>query len=84
MFTDSGGVQEEACVLGVPCVTLRNATERPETLEVGANMLAGPRPKDILHAATLMTKNGNEWENPFGSGKAGEVIVDAIIQTKLG
>ena len=82
VFTDSGGVQEEACVLGVPCVTLRNATERPETLEVGANILAGPRPKDILHAATVMMKNGKEWDNPFGSGKAGEVIVDAIIQAK--
>jgi len=45
IFTDSGGVQEEACILKVPCVTLRYNTERPETIEVGANVLAGTEPK---------------------------------------
>ncbi len=40
VLTDSGGVQEECCILGVPCVTIRENTERPETVDVGANILA--------------------------------------------
>jgi len=47
VFTDSGGVQEEACVLKVPSVTLRENTERAETIEVGSNQLAGLDPHGI-------------------------------------
>lgn len=50
VFTDSGGVQEETTVLGVPCVTLRENTERPVTIAEGTNVLAGTRPADILAA----------------------------------
>ena len=50
VFTDSGGLQEESCALQVPCVTLRTTTERPETVEVGANMIAGVEPNDIVAA----------------------------------
>jgi UDP-N-acetylglucosamine 2-epimerase (non-hydrolysing) len=81
VFTDSGGVQEEACILKVPCVTLRYNTERPETLEVGSNMLAGAEPGNILEKTNLMINKKRDWKNPFGDGKAAKRIV-RIIQKK--
>jgi UDP-N-acetylglucosamine 2-epimerase (non-hydrolysing) len=75
ILTDSGGVQEEACILGVPCVTLRYNTERPETLEVGSNVLAGTDSENILSMARLMLNKRPDWENPFGDGHSGEEIV---------
>jgi len=54
VLTDSGGVQEETCILKVPCVTLRDNTERPETLEVGSNILAGTNQNKILRCVKLM------------------------------
>jgi UDP-N-acetylglucosamine 2-epimerase (non-hydrolysing) len=78
VFTDSGGVQEESCILHTPCVTLRDNTERPETLEVGANVLAGVISDKILDSARNMLAQGNDWRNPFGDGKASERIVDII------
>jgi UDP-N-acetylglucosamine 2-epimerase (non-hydrolysing) len=78
VLTDSGGVQEEACVLKVPCVTLRDTTERPETVEVGANMLAGTNPGQIMEGVSRMLDRARDWENPFGDGKAGEGIVEIL------
>jgi UDP-N-acetylglucosamine 2-epimerase (non-hydrolysing) len=75
VLTDSGGVQEETCILGVPCVTLRDNTERPETVEVGSNMLAGIEPERIVKCARNMLGRSNGWKNPFGDGKAAERIV---------
>jgi len=78
VLTDSGGVQEEACVLRVPCVTLRDNTERPETLEVGSNVLAGAVPERIVEEAARMLGARRDWPNPFGDGKAGQRIVDIL------
>jgi UDP-N-acetylglucosamine 2-epimerase (non-hydrolysing) len=78
ILTDSGGVQEEACILNVPCVTLRDNTERPETIDVGANVLAGATPNKILECAKFMLSRDNKWKNPFGDGKAGERIVKIV------
>ena len=78
VLTDSGGVQEESCILGVPCITVRDNTERPETLEVGANILAGTIPEKILECSEIMLGRENNWRNPFGDGKAGERIVSII------
>jgi UDP-N-acetylglucosamine 2-epimerase (non-hydrolysing) len=82
VLTDSGGVQEEACILRVPCVTLRYNTERPETLEVGANILAGTNPDEIVKKTEYMLSKKREWINPFGDGKAGIRIVH-ILKNEL-
>jgi UDP-N-acetylglucosamine 2-epimerase (non-hydrolysing) len=78
VLTDSGGVQEEACILRVPCVTLRYNTERPETLEVGSNVLAGTEPQSILEKARIMLNKSRRWKNPFGDGKAAKKIVEIL------
>jgi len=79
VLTDSGGVQEESCILGVPCVTLRDSTERPETLEVGSNTLSGDNSDKILQSVKLMVNRENSWINPFGEGKAGKRIIEILI-----
>jgi UDP-N-acetylglucosamine 2-epimerase (non-hydrolysing) len=84
ILTDSGGVQEEACILGVPCVTIRDNTERPETLEVGANVLAGASAERIVECARLMLEKKDKWANPFGDGKAAERIVKIIAEAENG
>jgi len=84
VFTDSGGLQEETTVLGIPCVTMRENTERPITCEIGTNVIVGNRPDNIL-AATEKILNGarqkgrvpEKWD-----GKAAERIVDVIISRK--
>jgi len=80
ILTDSGGIQEEACVLKVPCVTLRDNTERPESVEVGANVVAGVTPDGILDAASVMLNRKCNWRNPFGDGKAAERIIKRVTR----
>ncbi len=79
IITDSGGLQEEACIMGIPCVTIRDSTERPETISVGSNMLAGTDPKNILKCVQKMLLSDNSWENPFGDGKAADKIIDSWL-----
>jgi UDP-N-acetylglucosamine 2-epimerase (non-hydrolysing) len=75
IVTDSGGLQEEACILKVPCVTLRDNTERPETIEVGANVLAGIKSENIFKFAKEMMTKERHWRNPFGDGDAAQRII---------
>jgi len=78
LLTDSGGIQEEACVLGRPCVTLRENTERPETVDVGANILAGTDVEGILASVERMLGVRGRWVNPYGDGESGRRIVSII------
>jgi len=78
MLTDSGGLQEEACCLRVPCVTLRDNTERPESVAAQANLLAGADPERIVAAARAMLSRARDWENPFGDGHSGRRIVEVL------
>jgi len=78
ILTDSGGIQEESCIIKKPCVTLRNATERPETIEVGSNMIAGTNPDKIIECVNLMLRKEKNWRNPFGDGKSAERILDIL------
>jgi UDP-N-acetylglucosamine 2-epimerase (non-hydrolysing) len=78
ILTDSGGVQEEACILGVPCVTIRHSTERPETVTAGANIIAGVLPDGIIKAAERMLERQRSWKNPFGDGNTGERIITTL------
>jgi UDP-N-acetylglucosamine 2-epimerase (non-hydrolysing) len=79
ILTDSGGIQEEACILRVPSVTLRPNTERPETLQVGASVLF--HEPDTDHLAEIMESQMHKprnWENPFGDGRTGERVLDIL------
>ncbi len=78
IITDSGGIQEEACIIKTPCVTIRDNTERPETVEVGANKIAGTNPEEILKQTKEILKTTKDWSNPFGDGKSGKKIIEII------
>lgn len=82
VVTDSGGITEEATVMGVPCMTLRENTERPETITIGTNELIGIIPKAIKPAMEILFsgkwKKGNipeKWD-----GKTGERIINQLIE----
>jgi len=63
-LSDSGTVQEETCILRVPNVTIRDVTERPETVECGSNYLSGTDPDEILRAVKLVTSSPARWTPP--------------------
>jgi UDP-N-acetylglucosamine 2-epimerase (non-hydrolysing) len=64
MISDSGTVQEECAIFGVPNVTIRDVTERPETIECGSNILSGAAPADLLRAAQVALAGGSDWTAP--------------------
>jgi UDP-N-acetylglucosamine 2-epimerase (non-hydrolysing) len=80
ILTDSGGLQEESCILKVPCVTLRENTERVETLDIGCNILAGTNPDKILECTKVMIDKKIRWSESFGKGNASKKIIDIITK----
>ena len=81
IITDSGGITEEATVMHVPCLTMRNSTERPETITIGTNELIGD---DILKLAAAIQKIQNgEWKKgevpPLWDGQTADRIIDVLI-----
>jgi len=90
VLTDSGGMQKEAFMLHVPCLTLRNTTEWTETVEFGANKLVGTSREKILEEARKILSNEGYEEklerlpNPYGDGKASEKIVENLLTRNIG
>ncbi len=80
VITDSGGITEETTVLGIPCLTLRDNTERPETIAIGTNELIGTNPKNLKSYLTkLFTGNWKKGSIPeFWDGKAAYRIVEHL------
>jgi len=83
VLTDSGGIQEEALVLGVPCLTLREETERPITLTDDRNQLVGTDPRAIVRAALQILMHPPEWRGvpfrpPLWDGNAADRIVETL------
>lgn len=83
VLTDSGGIQEETTVLGVPCITLRHNTERPITVTAGTNQLVGSDKHQILSAAAKVLSGQTEKKQipPLWDGQAAKRIVDVLEQS---
>ena len=84
VITDSGGITEETTVLGIPCMTLRDNTERPETVHLGTNELIGTDPIAIKPALTKLFAGG--WKKggipPLWDGKTSERIMEELLKLK--
>ena len=87
ILTDSGGVQEEACILKIPSVTFRNVKEKsyviPETIEVGSSILVNTNPEEVINGVKKMLSKKPDWKNPFGDGTAAEKIMDFIMNENI-
>jgi UDP-N-acetylglucosamine 2-epimerase (non-hydrolysing) len=81
VLTDSGTVQEECCIFQVPNVTLRDVTERPETVEVGSNMISGAEPESILRCVDTVLHQPHHWEPPpeYSVGCVSSTVVKIVL-----
>ena len=84
VITDSGGITEETTIMNVPCMTLRDNTERPETISLGTNELVGTNPKLLKPYLDRLFEQGwkSSTEIPLWDGKTAERIIDAFLSIK--
>ncbi len=82
VLSDSGTVQEECCIFGVPTVTMRDVTERPETIECGSNILAGVQPDLIVPAVEVAVRSRGAWTPP--SEYMRDNVSDTVARIALG
>jgi UDP-N-acetylglucosamine 2-epimerase (non-hydrolysing) len=75
VLTDSGTVQEECCIFGIPNVTVRDVTERPETIEAGSNIVSGAETDSILRCVELAAGHTQPWTSPA------EYLVPNVAET---
>jgi len=81
VFTDSGGIQEEACILKKKCIILRTNTERPETIDVGgAEILLKINANNIVNSYIKLINKKVSWKNPFGDGEASQKIFQHVYK----
>ena len=82
VITDSGGITEEASILNVPCMTLRDTTERPETISLGTNELVGTQPENLKKYLNILFSG--RWKSgkpiPLWDGKTASRIVDILLR----
>jgi UDP-N-acetylglucosamine 2-epimerase (non-hydrolysing) len=85
VLTDSGTVQEESCLFGVPNVTLRDVTERPETVECGSNIIAGSDPDAILRAVQVAVGRTAPWIPPveYRAENVSDVVLNILLSHRL-
>ena len=81
VVSDSGTVQEECCIFGVPAITIRNTTERQETIECGSNVLSGTKYENIMEAFNAMLKRNNRWIAPddYLVENVSDIVINILI-----
>ena len=84
LITDSGTIPEEALYFGVPCVTIRESTERPEYIEAGGNILSGLDPDNLVESIKIITSSENklEWNKSLGDTKTSDKVAN-ILRGKI-
>jgi len=85
LLSDSGTVQEEACLFGVPNVTIRDVTERTETVECGSNVLSGADPESILRLVKFVTGSRGKWQPPpeYLAGSVADTVCRIVLSYRI-